>query len=122
LIDLAYYVTNDVPPGDTNPPTVTTNYPYLTRTDSDTEVAWFSSRGNTGIGSEGTFGRFKPDVVAPGEFLVSARSQYWDWENLYPTDSPLYGIWSNLVAGCGRITATNRERAWQRRWCPGRWR
>lgn len=101
VIDLAYYVTNAVPPGDTNPPTVITNYPYLARTDSDNEVAWFSSRGNTGMGTEGEYGRFKPDVVAPGEFLVSARSQHWDWQNLYPPSSPLYGVWSNLVAGCG---------------------
>lgn len=43
-------------------------------TDSDNEVASFSSRGNVGVGTEGTFGRFKPDVIAPGTFIVSTRS------------------------------------------------
>ena len=35
------------------------------------QVAWYSSRGNVGIGTEGNFGRFKPDVVSPGTFVVS---------------------------------------------------
>ena len=47
-------------------------------TDSDKQVAAYSSRGNVGVGTEGTFGRFKPDVVAPGTFLVSTRSAQWD--------------------------------------------
>ena len=43
-------------------------------------ITWpdYSSRGNVGIGTEGTYGRFKPDVVAPGTFIVSTRSQQWD--------------------------------------------
>ena len=44
----------------------------------DTAVAGLSSRGNVGIGTEGTFGRYKPDVVAPGTFVVSTRSSQWD--------------------------------------------
>jgi subtilisin-like proprotein convertase family protein len=40
-------------------------------------VAFYSSRGNTGIGVEGEFGRFKPDVVAPGSWVVSTRSTNW---------------------------------------------
>ncbi|HSY42995.1 MAG TPA: S8 family serine peptidase, partial [Candidatus Acidoferrum sp.] len=35
-------------------------------TDDSTAVPGFSGSGNVGIGTEGTFGRFKPDVVAPG--------------------------------------------------------
>jgi subtilisin family serine protease/subtilisin-like proprotein convertase family protein len=63
---------------------VTTNAPFLGFTDSDNEVASFSSRGNVGIGTEGDFGRFKPDVVAPGTFIVSTLSQNIDTNNLNP--------------------------------------
>jgi subtilisin-like proprotein convertase family protein/subtilisin family serine protease len=51
---------------------------FLPDTDSATEVASFSSRGNVGIGIEGEGGRFKPDVVAPGTFVVSTRSKDWE--------------------------------------------
>ena len=50
---------------------------FLPATDSSTEVASFSGRGNVGIGVEGAGGRFKPDVVAPGSFIISARSKGW---------------------------------------------
>jgi subtilisin-like proprotein convertase family protein len=55
-----------------------TNAIWEPMTDSATEVASFSSRGNVGVGVEGEFGRFKPDVVAPGVFIVSTRSTNWD--------------------------------------------
>ncbi|MEI9863673.1 MAG: S8 family serine peptidase [Limisphaerales bacterium] len=56
-------------------------------TDSGTQVAGYSGRGNVGIGSEGAYGRFKPDVVAPGSFVVSTRSQQWDEAAYYnPTN------------------------------------
>lgn len=45
-------------------------------TDSDDQVAGYSSRGNVGIGTEGAYGRFKPDVVSPGTFVVSTSSQF----------------------------------------------
>ncbi|MEM3170696.1 MAG: S8 family serine peptidase, partial [Candidatus Nitrosotenuis sp.] len=51
-----------------------TNKLFLGETDSVDQVAPFSSRGNVGLGLEGVFGRFKPDVVAPGAFIVSTRS------------------------------------------------
>lgn len=54
-----------------------TNAVWTGMTDSANEVAAFSSRGNVGIGVEGDFGRFKPDVVAPGVFIVSTRSTNW---------------------------------------------
>jgi len=57
---------------------VTTNTPFLGETDSSNLVASFSSRGNVGIGLEGDYGRFKPDVVAPGSFIVSTRSSLWN--------------------------------------------
>jgi subtilisin-like proprotein convertase family protein len=57
--------------------TVVTNMPFAEDTDTDYEVASFSSRGNVGIGVESSIGRFKPDVVAPGVFLVSTRASNW---------------------------------------------
>jgi hypothetical protein len=36
--------------------------PWQPETDTSIQVAGFSSRGNVGIGIEGTFGRYKPDV------------------------------------------------------------
>ena len=59
--------------------TTTTNTPFAGMSDSDNQVAAFSSRGNVGIGIEGPFGRFKPDLVAPGTFIISTRSA--DWKN-----------------------------------------
>jgi subtilisin-like proprotein convertase family protein len=62
-------------------------------TDSSNQVAGFSSRGNVGIGVEGTFGRYKPDVVAPGTFVVSTRSEQWDTNAYYnPTNYNLTGF------------------------------
>lgn len=66
---------------------VTTNQTFLLQTDSDDEIASFSSRGNTGIGDEGEFGRFKPDIVAPGTWVASLRSRFWqdpeEFENAF---------------------------------------
>jgi subtilisin-like proprotein convertase family protein len=52
----------------------TTNAVFYGGTDNSNLVAGFSSCGNVGVGVEGTYGRFKPDVVAPGVFTVSCRS------------------------------------------------
>ena len=54
-----------------------TNAHYQSETDSDNQVAAYSSRGNVGIGLEGEFGRFKPDITAPGSWVVSTRSSQW---------------------------------------------
>lgn len=54
-----------------------TNQSFLIDTDTADQVAEFSSRGNVGIGIEGLFGRFKPDLVAPGTFIVSTRATNW---------------------------------------------
>jgi subtilisin-like proprotein convertase family protein len=54
-----------------------TNMPFFGMTDSDDDVASFSSRGNVAPGVEGVSGRFKPDVVAPGVFVVSSRASGW---------------------------------------------
>ena len=75
---------------------IITNQVFRPLTDSDNEVASYSSRGNVGIGNEGEFGRFKPDLVAPGSFLISARAEQWKLENFVLTNSPLYPALSNL--------------------------
>ena len=79
----------------------TTNHPWAGETDSSDQVAAFSSRGNVGRQVEGDFGRFKPDVVAPGVFVVSTRSTEWNEAGYYhPTNYT-----SNTQAD--RMVATN---------------
>lgn len=67
-----------------------TNLPWLSSTDSTNEVAAFSSRGNVGIGTEGKLGRCKPDLVAPGTFVISARSAQWDQAKYYSSAAALF--------------------------------
>ncbi|HKS38959.1 MAG TPA: LamG-like jellyroll fold domain-containing protein, partial [Verrucomicrobiae bacterium] len=67
-----------------------TNDAFAGFTDSNNEIASFSSRGNTGVGTEGEFGRFKPDVVAPGTFIVSTRSLSMTVDPAFPDLGPLY--------------------------------
>ena len=67
-----------------------TNQVLLPMTDTDWQVASYSSRGNVGIGIEGSVGRFKPDVVAGGSFIISTRSGQWSPPDLPPADSPLF--------------------------------
>lgn len=62
-------------------------FPYFELTDSGDQVASYSSRGNVGIGTEGFYGRFKPDVVAPGTMIVSARSEGWDINDQVDTNA-----------------------------------
>jgi hypothetical protein len=70
-------------------------------TDSGAQVAAYSSRGNVGIGTEGDYGRFKPDVVSPGTFVVSTRSGQWDTNAYYnPTNA-------QTVTYTGQIVDTN---------------
>lgn len=68
-------ITNEVRRG--ADPNFVTNQPWLGMTDTNNEVAAFSSLGNVNPGEEGAGGRFKPDVVAPGTFVVSTRSHLW---------------------------------------------
>ena len=75
-------ITNIVTDADGN-----SNAVWQPQTDTSFEVASYSSRGNVGIGTEGPNGRFKPDVVAPGSFVVSTRSSQWDEQAYYnPTN------------------------------------
>ena len=95
-------VTNNINGTDvvTNVTVCPTNYPWSGMTSSDTEVAGFSSRGNVGIGIEGDFGRFKPDLVAPGTFVVSTRSAQWDEQAYYnPTNHHVLTRTAQTVEG-----------------------
>ncbi|MBA4148565.1 MAG: S8 family serine peptidase [Verrucomicrobia bacterium] len=85
--------------------TVTTNSEYLPLTDSSNQVARFSGRGNVGIGIEGDFGRFKPDVVAPGTFVVSTRSGQWDTNSYYNPTNISGRVFTNLVIGAGQTNS-----------------
>jgi subtilisin-like proprotein convertase family protein len=67
-----------------------TNEIFLPMTDTDWQVAFYSSRGNVGIGTEGPVGRFKPDVVAGGSFVASTRAAQWSPEPLPPIDDPFF--------------------------------
>jgi subtilisin family serine protease/subtilisin-like proprotein convertase family protein len=76
-----------------------TNAVWTADTDTDFQVASYSARGNVGVGTEGTYGRFKPDVVAPGNFVVSTRSSTWDQAAYYnPTNYYRNGFGGQLVA------------------------
>ncbi|HTL57495.1 MAG TPA: S8 family serine peptidase, partial [Candidatus Limnocylindrales bacterium] len=85
-----------------------TNQPWLPSSDSSNQVAGFSGRGNVGMGIEGDFGRFKPDVVAPGTFVVSTRSAQWDQADYYnPTNfqiDPLPALLGQVVPATSVIT------------------
>ena len=69
-----------------------TNTPWLPLTDSSNQVASYSSRGNVGLGVEGSAGRFKPDVVAPGTFVVSTRSSEWDRAAYYSPSNNFFNL------------------------------
>lgn len=77
--------------------TFETNQVWLPLTDSDDQIAAFSSRGNVGVRVEGDSGRFKPDVVAPGTFLVSTRSAQWDEVAYYNPTSHVTFTYSGIV-------------------------
>jgi subtilisin-like proprotein convertase family protein len=87
-----------------------TNTPWLGMTDASNQVPRFSSRGNVGVGTEGSSGRFKPDVVAPGTYIVSTRSSEWDQGDYYSQSNNLFcpvpdancaEVLSNLNNGLG---------------------
>ena len=71
-------------------------------TDSATQIASFSARGNVGIGIEGDFGRFKPDVVAPGAFTISTAATNWTTPSQFLDVSP--NTISNQTAIPGELT------------------
>ncbi|HXC34540.1 MAG TPA: S8 family serine peptidase, partial [Candidatus Acidoferrales bacterium] len=86
------YLTNQVTNAD-----MTISQPWLGWTDDSNSIVGFSSDGNTGIGTEGTFGRFKPDVAAPGTFVVSTRSEQWDTNAYYHPTNNFYYDFPDLI-------------------------
>jgi len=80
------------------------NVPYWQpETDSATEVARFSSLGNVGIGTEGELGRYKPDVVAPGTFVISPRSAQWDELAYYNPTNYNFTFLTNQVVEASNV-------------------
>jgi subtilisin-like proprotein convertase family protein len=71
--------------------------PWQPMTDTSSQVAGYSSRGNVGVGIEGTAGRFKPDVVAPGTFVISTRSAQWDTNAYFSPTNITEGELSDVV-------------------------
>jgi len=85
-------VVTKVVDGVTNPST-----PWRLMTDTDSQVAGYSSCGNVGVGTEGANGRLKPDVVAPGSFVISTRSEQWDEQAYYNPTNYYFDEFSDLV-------------------------
>jgi subtilisin-like proprotein convertase family protein len=81
-----------------------TNTWFQKPTDSKDQVASFSSRGNVGIGLEGDYGRFKPDVVAPGTFVISTRSSQWDTNAYYHPTNHSFGFISGQTVDPDALT------------------
>lgn len=77
--------------------TCVTNQPWLESTDASNQVASFSARGPVGVGIEGKLGRFKPDVVAPGTFVISTESQQWDETAYYNPTSSIWFVYRDIV-------------------------
>jgi hypothetical protein len=90
-------VTTITPGVGTNAPTTNTVVYWMPQTDSSDQVAFYSSRGNVGIGTEGTFGRFKPDLVSPGTFVVSTRSSQWDTNVYFNPTNDLVAAYPNQI-------------------------
>ena len=107
-IELARDITNIVTKitkvvGGTNQFSTNTTTPWKDMTSSGNQVAGFSGRGNVGIGTEGDFGRFKPDVVAPGTFVISTRSTTWDEKAYYNPTNHHYTTFRNQVVNARDI-------------------
>jgi subtilisin-like proprotein convertase family protein len=82
-------------PGSTN--NCKTNQPWMSMTDASDQVASFSSRGPVGVGIEGDSGRFKPDLVAPGTFVLSTRSQQWDTNAYYNPTGHIIFVYRDVL-------------------------
>ena len=83
----------------------TTNAYFQAESDSTNQVADLSSRGNVGIGIEGGSGRFKPDVVAPGMWTISTKSQQWDTNEYYNPSNYVYDVQFNQSVAPGGLQA-----------------
>ncbi|MBI5802526.1 MAG: proprotein convertase P-domain-containing protein [Verrucomicrobia bacterium] len=72
-------------PGTTNDPLASAH------SDSASQVSDISGRGNVGVGIEGPSGRFKPDLIAPGDYVVSLRAS--TFTSLTESDADLGSTW-----------------------------
>ena len=81
------------------------NQAFYAETDSSNQVMDVSSRGNVGIAIEGGSGRFKPDVVAPGAFVVSGKSETWDQKEYYNPSNYTYNTQFNQSVVAGGLAA-----------------
>jgi subtilisin-like proprotein convertase family protein len=95
-------ITNYVGDGQGN-----TNQVWQPQTDTSFQIAGYSSRGNVGIGTEGAFGRFKPDVAAPGSFVVSTRSSEWDQDSYYNPTNYTYNEYVDQTADPNNLNYYN---------------
>ncbi|MEW6305193.1 MAG: putative Ig domain-containing protein [Verrucomicrobiota bacterium] len=86
--------------------TLRTNADYLPLTDSSNEVVSFSSRGPVGYELEGQYGRFKPDLVAPGTFVVGPVSSTWN-SNAYYNPTTVVDVvrLTNVISFAGETNA-----------------
>ena len=73
------------------------------QTDTGYQVASYSARGNVGVGIEGPTGRFKPDVAAPGTFVVSTRSAQWDTNAYYHPTNYTHNPYSGQSVAAGSV-------------------
>ena len=78
---------------------------FLPETDSSNEVANLSSRGNVGIGLEGGGGRYKPDLVAPGMFVISTKSAQWNQAEYYNPSNQIVDVQFNQTVTPGSLAA-----------------
>lgn len=96
-----------------------TNTFFYFLSDSSNQVASFSGRGNVGVGVEGAYGRFKPDLVAPGTFVVSTRPPGYTNYAAGTNGQALQQADATLGS---TDTGMNMARACRRRWCREYWR
>jgi subtilisin-like proprotein convertase family protein len=82
-----------------------TNQAWFVETDNSNQVADFSSRGNVGVGIEGPSGRFKPDVIAPGTFVLSDKSAQWNQSNYYNPTNFTFNTQFNQTVTNGGLSA-----------------
>ena len=119
LRNITNIVTTITPDGTNG--TTTNQWPigWRGRIPSD-QVAYYSSRGNVGIGTEGSFGRFKPDVVSPGTLVVSTSSQFndqWDTNAYYNPTNDRQSVYLDQVVTTNGLLYYQRGGAAQ---CRGR--
>ncbi|MGA2248307.1 MAG: LamG-like jellyroll fold domain-containing protein, partial [Verrucomicrobiota bacterium] len=112
LRNITNIVTTIIPGTGTNAPTTNEVAYWQDQTDSSDQVAGYSSRGNVGIGTEGNNGRFKPDVVSPGTFVVSTSSQFndeWNTNAYYNPTNVEAAVYTYQVADSNALVYFNVE-------------